>query len=253
MTTAYPKMLYNSRLDDATPVASTTATGYSVLNLRDWRSYTAWQPTALPATVTVDCGSAVAADYWLIYGHDLFTQGCTIEVRGSTDNFAASNVLVDTVTPASNANFVRHFASASYRYWRFRITGAATMPSIQIAAVGVAMDIPAYLSSGFDPIGREPMGAFSRSETGQPLGRTVQWEKWSQDLTFEALTWTWLRDTWEPAWDAHLLNDPFVFQWDPSGHAAEIFLVNTEGGFKAPHGTGSYLSLSFRLTAKAGA
>lgn len=153
MATDYPKCLYENRLDDGTPAASTTAAGYSVLNLRDWRAYTWWKPTALPATVTVDCGSAKAADYWAVYGHDLATQGCTIELRGSTDNFSASNVLVDTVTPSTDAAFVRHFASATYRYWRLRITGAASMPSLAIASVGVAMDIPAYLSEGFDPLG----------------------------------------------------------------------------------------------------
>ena len=98
----YPKIFHDNRLDDATPAASTTAAGYNVLNLRDWRPYTKWQPTALPATVTVDCATAKAADYAVIWGHDLFTQGATLEIRGSTDNFAASNVLVATKTPTSN-------------------------------------------------------------------------------------------------------------------------------------------------------
>jgi len=249
MPTDYPKCLYDNRLDGGTPAASTTATGYDVLNLRDWRPYTAWQPTALPATVTVDCGAPVAADYWLIYGHDLFTQGATIELRSSTDNFAVSNVLVDSVTPASNANFVRHFASVSYRYWRFRITGT-TMPTLNIASVGTAFDIPVYLSSGFDPLGRQPMGVLTRSETGNPLGRTVQWEQWEQTLSFEWLTKAWLRTSWEPAWEAHLRDDPFVFQWDVTNYPAEIYLVNTEGGFSTPHSAGGYASLTFKVSAQ---
>lgn len=249
MATDYPKCLYENRLDDGTPAASTTATGYDVLNLRDWRPFTSWQPTALPATVTVDCGSAKAADYWCVYSHDLFTAGCTIELRGSTDNFAASNVLVDTVTPSSDASFARHFVSVSYRYWRFRITGAATMPTLAIASVGVAFDIPMYLTSGFDPLGRDPMGVLNRSETGQPLGRTVQWERWEQRLSFETLTWAWLRSDWLVAWEAHLRDDPFIFQWDQSGHASEIYLVTVSGGFDTPHNPGSYCSLSFSVSA----
>lgn len=249
MATDFPKCLFDNRLDDGTPVASTTATNYSVLNLRDWRPGTAWQPTALPATVTIDSGSAVASDYWCIYGHDLFTHGCTIELRMSTDNFAASDVLIDSVTPSSNAAFVRHHNTATYRYRRFRITGAATMPSIQIAAMGVAFDIPIYLSSGFDPVGREPMGMLNRSEVGHPLGRTVQWEKWSQQLRFEHVTWAWIRASWEPAWEDHLRDDPFIFQWDQSGHASEIYLVNVEGGFDAPHVPGGYATLSFKVSA----
>lgn len=248
MPTDLPKCLYDNRLDDGTPAASTTATGYNVLNLRDWRPYTAWKPTALPATITVDCGSAVAADYWLIYGHDLFTNGNTIALRASTDNFAASDVLIDSFVPSSNANFVRHFASASYRYWRFRISGG-TAPTINIASVGVAFDIPIYLTSGFDPLGREPQGALNRSETGNPLGRTVQWEKWSQALQFDTLTWTWVRASWEPAWEAHLRDDPFIFQWDVTNHPTEIYLATIEGGFRAPHTQGGYTSLSFQVSA----
>lgn len=249
MATAYPKFLHESRLDDGTPSASTTATGYSVLNLRDWRPYTWWKPTALPATVTVDCATVKSADYWAVYGHDLYTHGCTIELRGSTDNFSASNILLDTITPASNAAFVRHISSSSYRYWRIRVTGGATMPSMAIAAVGVAMDIPAYMTSGFDPIGRTPQGTLNRSVLGHPLGRTVDWEQWSETLQFNTVTWSWVRSTFEPAWDAHLRDDPFLFQWDPTTYAAEIFLVQADAGFRTPHSPGSYCDLSMQVSA----
>ena len=248
MPTDYPKALYDNRLDDATPAASTTAAGYSVLNLREWRPYTAWQPTALPATVTVDCGSAKAADYWAVYEHDLFTQGATIQLRGSTDNFAASDVLVDTVTPTSDAPFVRFIASTSYRYWRLRITGT-TMPTLGIAAMGVAFDIPAYLSSGFDPIGRKVKGQSNRSELGHPLGRTVMYEAWEEGLSFECLSWSWLRADWLTAWREHLRDEPFLFMWDPTGHPAEIHLAAVKDEFKSPHQPGSYTSLSLTLYA----
>ena len=251
MATDYPKCLHESRLDDATPAASTTATGYDVLNLRDFRPYTWWKPIALPATVTVNCGSAKASDYWMVYGHDLYTQGCTVELRASTDNFAASDVLIDSYTPTSNDPFVRHFASVSYRYWRLKITGAATMPSLAIFAVGVAMDIPAYLSEGFDPVGRQPMGGVNRSELGHPIGRTTDWEQWSETLNFPTVSWSWARSTWLAAWEAHLRDDPFVFQWDPTGHADEVYLVSVEGGFKTPHQAGGYCTLSFNVTAVA--
>src|SRR5512139_4004284 len=183
MATDYPKILHDNRLDDGTPAASSTAAGnYNVLNLRDFRPYTWWKPTALPATVTVDCGSAKSVDYWAIYGHNLFTAGCTIELHGSTDNFAASDVTVDSYTPTSDDAFARQVASVSYRYWRLRITGAATMPSLALAALGQVLDIPAYLASGFDPIGRVLKGQYNRAELGHPLGRTVKFEEWSESL-----------------------------------------------------------------------
>lgn len=247
MATDYPKILHENRLDDATPVASTTATNYSVLNLRDFRPYTWWKPTALPATVTVDCGSAKAADYWAVYGHDLFTRGCTIELRGSTDNFAASNVLVDTFTPTNDKAFARYITSVPYRYWRLRITGGATMPALAIAAIGVLLDMPSYMMEGFDPIGRTVIGVSNRSMDGHPLGRTVKYEQWQETLKFQLLSWSFLRASFEAAWVVHLRDEPFLFVWNPNGQPAEIYLVMVKDKFTSPHRSGSLCDLSLEV------
>lgn len=249
MHTDYPKILHENRLDDATPVASTTAAGFNVLNLRDFRPYTWWKPTALPATVTVDCGSAKAVDYWTVYGHDLFTQAATIELRGSTDNFGASNVLLDTFAPTDNKAFARYITSVMYRYWRLRITGGATMPSIAIAALGQLLDVPSYLESGFDPTGRKVVGVSNRSMDGHPLGRTVKYEQWEESLKFQLLTWSWLRASFEAAWTAHLRDDPFLFVWNPIGQPAEIYLVMAKDAFKSPHRAGSLCDLTMDVVA----
>lgn len=244
MATDYPKFLHDNRLDDATPVASTTATGYSVLNLRDFRPYTFFKPTALPATITVDCATPKSVDYWAVYGHDLFTQGCTIELRGSTDNFAASDVLLDTFTPTNNKAFIRYITAVSYRYWRLRIAGGATMPALAIAALGVALDVPQYLSEGFDPMGRKVVGISNRSMDGHPLGRTIKFEQWEETLRFQHLTWSWLRASFETAWNAHLRDDPFLFHWNPNGNPAEIYLVMIKDAFKSPHRSGALCDLT---------
>ncbi len=245
MPTDYPKILHENRLDDATPVASSTAAGnFSVLNLRDFRPYTWWKPATLPATVTVDCGSAKAVDYWALYGHGLFTGACTIELRASTDNFSGSNVLVDSLTPASNDPFARYVNSVSYRYWRLTITGSAP-PALAIAALGQLLDIPAYLATGFDPIGRTIKGQYNRSELGHPLGRSVKFEEWNESLKFELLSWSWVRNTWLPAWRAHVRDDPFLFAWNPTGNPGEVYLVAVKDQFKTPHKTGSLCDLSF--------
>jgi hypothetical protein len=165
---AKPALYYDNRFADATPTASTTATGFAVANLRDWRPYTWWKPTALPATVTVDCASPKAADYALLYGHNLGTTGCTVQIRGSTDNFAASDVLVATSTPTTDAPLLIPFTGVSYRYWRLRII-TGTAPSIAIAAIGTALELPTWLPQGFDPVGCEVVGSVARNANGQPL------------------------------------------------------------------------------------
>jgi hypothetical protein len=249
---ALPKFFYDNRFDDGTPAASTTAVGdFNVLNLRAWRPYKWWKPTALPATVTVDCGSALAADFLAVWGHDLFTQGATIEARGSTDNFSGSNVLLATKTPTTDDPFVVEFASASYRYWRIRITGT-TMPSLAIAAIGAVLTAPVGLDEGFDPIGRKAEGQRPRSVTGNPLGSTTLYEVWDEEIIFNPVEWAWLRATFEPAWEEQLRDKPFIFAWDIGDHPTELHLATTDGKFSAKHSFGTYAALKFKIAGLVG-
>lgn len=242
-----PLFLYENRFKDATPAASTTAAGFSVLNLRDWRPYTWWKPTALPATVTVDCASAKAADYAVVWGHDLFTQGATFEVRGSTDNFAASDVSVATKTPTSDDPFVLTWTSVSYRYWRIRITGT-TMPSLAIAVVGAKLEVPVGLAYGFQPRGRKIHGDFNQTNKGHPLGKAIDFEEWKRSLNFKLLASSWIRNSWEPAWKAHLRSSPFVFAWDVGNYPGDIYLVVAGDGYDDPGVTPTLSDLSLDVS-----
>lgn len=242
----YPKFLFDNHFNDAAPVASTTAAGnYAAANVADMRAYTWWQPTALPATLTVDCGAAKAADYLAIYGHDLHTQGATVEVHGSTDNFVASDVLIGTVVPASDDPFLLEFASANYRYWRLRITGGATMPSLAIVLIGVALVMPHHLPVGFDPRGRDVISQSNSNENGQPLGTLIDFEQMTKTLKF-TVPQVWIRSDWEPAWKSNLRGAPFIFAWDSVNYPAELqlFKVPANSGFQAPHNAGSMAVLS---------
>lgn len=244
---AKPTIFYDNRLADGAIAASSTAAGFAAANVADWRPYTWWKPTALPATLTVDCGSAQAADYALIYGHTLGSAGCTLEVRASTDNFGASDVLVDSITPSDDDPFVLQFATASYRYWRLRITGAASMPAMAIAAIGAALELPIWLPRGFDPVGRKINGQTNTNENGQPLGRTIDYEQWRQRITLQRVSWSWVRDTWLPAWRAHLRSSPFVLAWNTDLYPEDLKLVTAGNGFDTPHHEGPTCDLQIEL------
>lgn len=244
---ARPRFFYDNRFADATPVASSTAAGdFSVLNVREWRDYRKWKPTSLPATITVNCGSAKYVDSVVIWSHDLYTNGCTVEVRGSTDNFGASDVLVHSYTPTSDAPIVRVFTPAQYQYWRVRITGS-TAPTIGICAIGNVLEIPAGIDSGFDPIGRKIVGDYNRSETGRPLGRNIVFQEWGEKLRFSHLTWAWVRASWLPAWEAHLNRNPFVFAWEMDTYPDEVRLVTAKTNFSAPHTFGGLTALEVEV------
>jgi hypothetical protein len=242
----YPKLFFDNRFADAVPVASSTAAGdYAAANVADARPYTWWQPTALPATLTVDCGAAKAADYLAIYGHNLHTQGATVAVHGSTDNFVASDVLIGTVIPGSDDPFLLEFASANYRYWRLVVTGGAAMPSLAIVLIGAALVMPHHLPVGFDPRGRDVISQSNSNEDGQPLGTIIDFEQMKKTLQF-TVPQAWVRSDWEPAWKSNLRGSPFGFAWDSVNYPAELqlFKVPANSGFQAPHNAGSMAVLS---------
>ena len=242
-----PRLFYDSRLADGALVASTTAAGYAADNVLDWRPYTWWKPTALPATLTVDCAGPKAADYALVYGHDLATQGATIEVRGSADNFSGSDVLVTSVTPASNAPVLLQFTSVSYRYWRLRITGT-TMPSLAIAAIGARMELPGYLGLDFSPTSRRVVSVTNRNANGQPLGKIIEYTEQQRTLTMRRVTHAWITSTLLPAWRAHLRSSPFVLAWNTAHDPTNVVLVTAGDDLRTAYTPGLYADASFEIT-----
>ncbi len=242
---AFPRIFYDNRLADGTLVPSSTASGnFAAANLADWRRYTYWKPATMPASITVDSGAPKAADYSLHLGADLFTQGVSVEVHGSTDNFASSDVLVASGAPTSDDPFLLSFNSASFRYWRHVYTGF-NAPTIPVAAIGAAFQFPVGLSQGFDPLGRTVNGddAQNVNENGHPIGRVIYFEEWEQQCTFENVAWSWIRATFLPAWRAQFRSTPFAFGWDVVSFPTEIVLVNAGMDFATPHRSGSVADL----------
>lgn len=246
---AAPKLFFDSRFTDAVPVASSTAAGnFNAANVADMRPYTWWKPNALPATLTVDCGSAKSANYALIYGHDLFTQGASVEIHGSTDNFSVSDVTLATFTPVSNNPFLLEFAAASYRYWRLKITGT-TYPSIAIALIGTEFLMPTYLKTGFAPVDRDLIQQANNNDNGQPLGKIIDFEQWKQTLQFGLVGWDWLRNTWQPAWRSNIRGNPILFAWNTDLYPGEIYLVSVGTSYRAPHQAGgNWADLQFDVS-----
>ena len=75
---AKPVILYDSRFDGGVHSASSTAPGYDVHNIHDWRPFTFWRPQTMPAWVQVDSANLA----W--------------EFANSVDGFTGNNL---TLTP----------------------------------------------------------------------------------------------------------------------------------------------------------
>lgn len=75
--------------------------------------------------VTFDLGSAQAATSVIIFAHTLTAldfAANAVELRKSTDNFAANDVLVASTSTFTAGAIVLTFSSTSSRYWRIKFT-----------------------------------------------------------------------------------------------------------------------------------
>lgn len=248
MSVGLPKILYDSRFNDGTPSASSTATGFNVLNLRDMRPYSFWKPTSSTySLIKVDAGAVKTADYAALYAHNLASCGGTVRVLADDNLALTSPELLASQTPTTNDPIVLTFNTASYRYWALEFYTTAA-PTIGIALVGNALTLPRRHTLGFDPITRSVKAQTNRSVAGWPLGRVVSFEEWRQQISIDVVSWTFLRNSWLPAWEAWLRAEPFLYAWDNVDHPKETVLAQMDGDFSAPTIGGELCRLEFALS-----
>lgn len=222
-----PVILYDNRLNDGTPTATDTASGYDVLNLRDYRTYTYWK--AANATgikyVTVDCGTPKSADALGIVGHNLNTVGATISVESSPDNSVWTERLAG-FTPSNDKALLKLFTSASARYWRLKITGMSAAPFMAILVIGSRFTFERYLKSPFDPDAEKVEAKAVRSKGGHVLGVAIAFYERNIQAEWSRLTPSWIKNTFIPAWTGHLSKClPFFWAWEPTDHSDEVYYV----------------------------
>ncbi|MDD5774358.1 MAG: hypothetical protein PHS64_00270 [Candidatus Omnitrophica bacterium] len=232
---AYPLILYDNVFDDATPTATSTDTGYSVSNVIDWRPFTFWQEASVGTRyITINCGSAKAADTLAICGHNLCTANATVSLEYSTDNFAADvHEAIAGFVPTSDYAILKTFASVSKQYWRLKtVTAGATKAKIAILCVGARMDFTRYPYGDFDPCPEKLNHISGRSDAGYLLGVYQKNIGISIDVSFKNILPSWIESYFRPAWDAHLsLCKPFFWAWDITNHSSEVYLVNVPANF----------------------
>ena len=167
MASSNVKFIYNNLADKVTVSASSEATGFPAENAVDMSRATQWKSDAeATITLTVDLGAATAATGIGVANHNLGTlddDGYTVELKGSTDNFSGSDVLVKTLSPAADdADYYATFGSVSYRYWRIKAAkgGGTLAGEVGEFYLGTATELANNPDTG---------GGF----TDQPVAQTV--------------------------------------------------------------------------------
>lgn len=222
--TGSPILLYDNRFADATPTATTAATGYAASNVADWRTNTAWQATSLATQyLTVDCGTAKTASALAIVGHNFYP--ATVSVECSTDNFSAdTTVALAGFSVTSNDIIIKQFAQLSKRYWRLKIVSPLVNPSAKIVVLGDPLLFEYPIEGDFSPA-NESIDTNLDGSAGQLLAATRYFTALSSSVNFVFVRTAWFRELFMPAWTAWLaVGRPFIWAHNLTSKPNDAFL-----------------------------
>jgi len=204
-------------LKTATITVTSTAVGYDKENLKSYKTSSWWQANAAGTVyVTLDLGSAMAADCWGIVGHNLTDNSGTIKPQHSTDNFAANTADFDTIqTPTENEVIFRKVSSATKRYWRFEIASTAVASFIANLFIGVAQSLEREMGANFSPANLNRVRKIfnNKTATGQYTGRVLRAEGAKVLIDQRLVTKAWIDANWT-AMANHVELYPFYFIWN---------------------------------------
>lgn len=230
-----PIIMFDNRLNDCTPTATSTAVGYDVLNLRDLRPYTWWKATSTATQyITTPLAGAKTANCLAIYGHNLGTIGATVSVECSSDNFQTDvTVALAGFVPMNDKAILKTFTQLSKQDWRLKITGASAAAQMAILCIGDKLQFERFVTGNFDPNEEEIKGRSLKDDDGQLLGADIDHIKVAVSVSWKYLTPSWVKNSFRPAWDSHIRRlKPFFFAWDPGDHPDEVYFVRVPDGHR---------------------
>lgn len=154
--------------------------------------------TRLRVTCGSDAGAGVYFDDFhfipqnsvtSVHGHNLGV-GAALNLRASTDNFAASNVDIATPIMAQPA-FYKTFSAVNYRYWKLLTTSQAVGDPIWMGewALGHATTLGEAMRWGWRLIHRQPRTDVRMSPSGQLYTRQEAYRP-SRDLAMSFIAST---------------------------------------------------------------
>ena len=139
---------WHTILRDAVLTASSAAPGFPVSSLANSMTYDRWLPVALPATVTIDAGAAVAADYLGIAAH-LLRDGLNTVTLSYLDAGAWTEIAAGQ--PEDNGTLMFLFPEVVSRWWQLTFTGATPQP-VGVVYLGRALAMQRPIYQGHTPL-----------------------------------------------------------------------------------------------------
>lgn len=220
---SHARIGYKNFVPDSTVTASSQEAAFPADSVQRESTYDRWQPTSATGVLIVDQGASgvQGASYAGIAAHTFGTQGATIELAHSDDNFTYS--VVETLEPADNSAIMIIFPRIEARFWRLRIVSAAAAPQIGVLYLGEILEMQRPIYGGHSPItlSRQTERRPTKSEKGQWLGVSVVRYGLSTSYNWRNLTAAWYRANFDPFVES-ARSKPFFIAWRPSSYPQEV-------------------------------
>jgi hypothetical protein len=217
---AKPKIGYQNLLELSTSTITVTdeTSGFEKALAYNWKTFDGWKPqSAGTVYYTVDLGSAMSVDYWASAKHTLGTNGGSIKLQYSSDNFSAdTNDFAAALSPSDDTVMFQTVSTAiSARYWRWEIT-STPVSFFAVLALGEALELVRAVKSGFmlPHEARSNKVLDQKSEGGAFLGRSIINKGIKAMMRFDTLPLDFGRSDWSAFLD-HAELKPFFFSWNP--------------------------------------
>lgn len=239
---------YQTITRTGTVSASSSVDGYPSDAPKRPDTYERWKPSLLPATWSVDAGSAVAVDYIGIAAHTLGTSGATVQVQYSDNNTDWTNYGSDFI-PADNSPVMVIGNEVIHRYWRLSISGA-TAPEVGVIYIGKALAMQRAIYGGHSPITLSRVTDIrpKKSEGGQFISKYILRQGVATSAQFQNITPSWYREYFDPfVLSARIY--PFFFAWRPEKYPNEVAYAWTSKDITPTNsGTGKgWMNVSFSM------
>lgn len=187
-----------------------------------------WEPTALPATWTVDLGTSRDIDYVGLVGR-FGSVGAAVLVETSDGSVAGSpaeqvwTTFASALMPAGDAPLLFLDASRVARYLRLTFTGSGSMPRLAVCYAGeiLAMPRPVYGGHAPMPLQRQTVLYNGLSRGGQFLGQAFRRHGVAGGAQYRHLDPDFVRDELDPFIEA-ARQYPFFWAWRPADYPLEV-------------------------------
>lgn len=207
--------------------ATSEAAGFPASIVLTATTYERWQPTAMPATLTFDLGSAQDVDYVGIASHSLGSNETLIEIEYSTDGMDWT--LIESANVTSDAPLMFLFEKTQAQHWRIVFSGG-TIPAVGVVYIGEVLTMYRPFYSGHTPgvLNRQTETRPNRSEEAEFLGRSIIRTGKAESYSWQHIPINWYRDNVDPM-VKQLRKTPAFIAWNPLRFPSDVVYGWTTG------------------------